>query len=354
VPLGLVLGWLTWCILWPLAWIDGSSSELFSLSVIGGHARLLVVIPLFFLCESLFGPRAAAFVNSTLPARIVARQALPALEAAVARTVRWKDAWQPEAVCLVAAVLLSLAAPRLNLPGETAHYDAGRAAAGFSLVGWWYWGVALTLFRFLMFRWLWRLGLWCHFLWRVSRLELVLIPTHPDRAAGLGTLASVHNQFASLVMAISVVGCASFAESIAAGTMTVAETYPALIVILIADAVLFVGPLLVFVPKLLACRTRGMSAYMGLAARYVGEFDRKWLGTGANPKDELLGSPDLQSLADLSNSVNVVRTMHWVPMSQRLLTGLGTAALLPMLPLLLFEYPAAELARRVFSRLVGF
>jgi hypothetical protein len=51
-----------------------------------------------------------------------------------------------------------------------------------------------------------------------------------------------------------------------------------------------------------------------------------------------LGTSDLQSLADLSDSVGIVRNMRWVPVSTRLLMAVVIAALLPMLPLFLFKY----------------
>jgi len=66
-----------------------------------------------------------------------------------------------------------------------------------------------------------------------------------------------------------------------------------------------------------------------------------------------LGTPDLQSLADLSNSVSIVRNMRLVPVSLRMLTELAIAALVPILPLLLLKYPVAELAEKFFAKLSG-
>jgi hypothetical protein len=85
----------------------------------------------------------------------------------------------------------------------------------------------------------------------------------------------------------------------------------------------------------------------------VNDFEKKWLNAAAVPAEPLLGTSDLQSLADLSNSVGIVRNMRWVPVSTRLLVTVVIAALLPMLPLLLFKYPIAELVQRVLSKLAG-
>jgi hypothetical protein len=67
----------------------------------------------------------------------------------------------------------------------------------------------------------------------------------------------------------------------------------------------------------------------------------------------LLGTPDLQSLADLGNSVGVVRNMRLAPVSIRLLSIILVAALLPMPPLFLFKYPVAEMAQKLFMKLTG-
>jgi hypothetical protein len=213
--------------------------------------------------------------------------------------------------------------------------------------------VCMPLFRFLFLRWLWRLVLWFFFLWRVSRLELRLVPIHPDRAGGLGYLELVHTEFTPLVMAISATHSASLAQDIALGRITFDSIYPAVAFILLADAVLFLGPLHIFSRKLWQCKVKGLSGYNTLAERYVNEFDRKWLGANPAPGETLLGTADIQSLADLSNSVGIVREMRLVIVSPFILKTLAVAAFLPMLPLVLFKYPLADLLAKFFGSLFG-
>jgi hypothetical protein len=93
---------------------------------------------------------------------------------------------------------------------------------------------------------------------------------------------------------------------------------------------------------------------MGLATRYVAEFEAKWLRDHVPTDPPLLGSPDLRSLADLANAISVVRGCAGVTIGPRLLTMMTLAAVVPLAPLLLFQYPVAELTQKFFSRLVGF
>jgi len=353
VRLGVALGLSTWGVLLVLALLQGFGDRLFSLALVAVHARLLVVIPLFFLGETWVGPRMAEFVRNIVRSGVVPRGAVPALEFEIARLVRWRDSWLSEAVFLLAAVLMPLVGTQLHLAGATAIYDPSRAVAEGSLASRWYWFVCLPLFRFLMLRWFWRLGLWFHFLRRVAKLPLNLVPTHPDGAAGLGYVEVVQTHFAPLVLAISALQAASFAEELSAGTMSFEALYPAIALTLVVDVVLFLGPLFILTPRLWACRVKGLSDYMEFAARYVNGFDGKWRVADTDPGEPLLGTPDLQSLADLSNSLAIVRNMRWVPLSSRLLQILAAAALLPLLPLLLLKYPVADLAKGFITRLTG-
>jgi hypothetical protein len=200
---------------------------------------------------------------------------------------------------------------------------------------------------------MWRLGLWCWFLWCTARRRLHLVPTHPDSAGGLGYLEVVHTHFVPVIVAISAVQAASIAEDLVLGTAPFDSIYPAFALVVLVVAVLFLGPLFVFAPKIWGCRVQGHSDYMELADRYVSGFDRKWVRSAGSPHEELLGTGDIQSLADLNNSLGVIKEMRSVPISIRLISDFTLATLIPMLPLFLLKYPIDELARKFLSRMAG-
>jgi hypothetical protein len=289
-----------------------------------------------------------AFVATIASTGVVPARATSALDADVRRANRLADAWWPDAACLLIAIALAFTGSRLQPYGETAVYDVPRTALAAQV----YFQVGVTLCRFLLFRWALRMVLWSWFLWRVSRLDLYLMAGHPDREGGLGPLEGVHERFTPLVAALSIVECASLAESISTGTLAVTGVHPWLATVLLIDGALFICPLLAFTDKLWASRTRGLGLYMKLAARYVTEFETKWTGPGPSGAP-LLGTPDLQSLADLNNAINVVKNMRWVTAGPRLVTMVIGAALVPFSPLLLFQYHVAELTQKVLSKLIG-
>ena len=167
VPIGLVLGPALWLVIVALALLEGVADRLLDLSLVAMHVHLLVTIPLFFACESWVGPRMTAFVATIAQTGVVPPAAQPALDTEVSRANRWAKWWWPEALCLLVTVVMDATGSSLQTYGLSAANDPSRTA----LAAFVYFHVGLNTFRFLLFRWGWRLTLWCWFLWRVSRLD---------------------------------------------------------------------------------------------------------------------------------------------------------------------------------------
>lgn len=352
VALGVALGWTLWLILMALAAVQGEVAKLMSLSLLGGHVRLLLVIPLLFLCESALHAHARQFVALLANAGVVPRASLPVLQSNIENVRRWSDSWVADVGSIAAAALLTWSAGALHIAAKTASIDPTKSFASIPLAASFYWLVCLPAFRFVMFRLLWRLLLWWRFLWSLSRMPLHLVPTHPDGVAGLGYLEVVQTRMAPLALAISAVAAASFAEEISTGRSIFEVVYPEMALTVIFSVVLILGPPLIFVAKLRAAQERGLLDYGALASRYVSDFERKWI-TAPQQGEPLLGSGDFQSLADLNSVVEGVRNMRLAPVSTRLLIAIVAAAMAPMLPIFLFKYPLAELLKKVFMTLTG-
>ncbi|MCJ7681707.1 MAG: hypothetical protein MUP70_13335 [Candidatus Aminicenantes bacterium] len=353
--MGVSLGLSAWGILMLLALLQGFGHKAISLAVIGIHVRLLVGIPLFFLCETWVAPRMAEFVREIVHCGLVPDAALSNLTSDIQRLGRMKDSWLAETLFILLAFALPLIEPLVGLPGRTGNWETilNQAEGGLTWIHGWWLGFCLPLFRFLLFRWFWRLGLWWHFLWRLGKIDLHLIPTHPDHAGGLGYLEIVQEQFAPLAFAGSAICSASFTENIISGRMAFESLLLLTPLLLILFLALFIGPLFIFSSKLWICRITGWSEYMRMAYHYVEAFDRKWILNENVTGEAELGTLDLQSLADLTNSVNVVRCMRWIPAGRRLVVGLTAAVLLPLLLLVFLKFPVDQLAAGLFRILTG-
>jgi len=347
----LAISAITWLPLFLLSLLEGdawgSRVQLPFLLDVSTHARFLIAVPLLFLADRFAYERIPPTVYQFERRGIVAAQDVPKLRAILDLGPRLTRSIIPELVCLLLVYTIGHFVWTQAFTSDTTTWYSS-AAKGMSptKAGLWYQWVSLPLFRFLFFRWFFRLGLWGYILFKIARLPLKLLPTHPDKVGGLGFLNLVSNIFVPIIVAWGVLLSGQIAmKKIAQGSELLSFKFEGIGVLVIA--ILFVlGPLLFFTPALLAARRAGIREYGVLGARYTREFDDKWIQ--GKPKDEpLLGSADIQSLADLANSYEVVRKMGFVVISRSAIVQLVLGLATPVLPLVLTEMPVNELLKHL-------
>jgi len=318
------------------------------------HVKLLVVIPLLIVSELVMHMRMRPLVGQFLDQDLIPESARARFDAAVASALRIRNSVLAE-VLLIAFVygFGILVVWRHFMVLETTTWYATPSAGGttLSLPGMWFGFVSLPILQFLLCRWLFRLFIWARFLWQVSRLDLNLVPTHPDRAGGLGFLSNVLSAFMPLAAAFGAMIAGVLANRIFYSGARLPDFKAQIAAGVILLVLAFVGPLLVFAPRLAQAKRTGLLEYGVMAQRYVRGFDAKWLRGGAPADAPLVGSPDIQSLADLANSFEVVRSMRMAPLAMQDVILVAIAALVPIAPLLLTVMPLDELLKLALSLL---
>ena len=316
------------------------------------HARLLCALPLLILAERIVHQRMQPMVRQFLTRGLIPDAERATFDAAVASALRLRNSVVAE-VLLIALVFGAgvVISERTQVVLASASWYAVPMDGSVqpTLAGLWLRWVSLPLFQFVFLRWYFRLFIWTRFLWQVSRIDLRLMPTHPDRCGGLGFVALVGNAFVPVLSAQGAVLAGMMANRIFYAGATLPEFKLELIGLVAVMVFAILGPLLVFSPKLAAAKRQGTREYGILAQRYVREFDQKWLRGGAPADEPLIGSADIQSLADLGNSFEVVRDMRWVPFSTQTVLQLAVATLLPALPLMLTLISLEELVERLLK-----
>jgi hypothetical protein len=191
----------------------------------------------------------------------------------------------------------------------------------------------------MWYRWLWRLFVWAGFLWTVSRLDLNLVGTHADQAGGLEFLGTAHSSLGIFAFALSSVLSAEAAFLIVFENVDIETFKVPYIALLIFVELVFLGPLVMFVPILIRTRLVWLRDYSLLVDSYNRSFHEKWI-MGKAPADEaLLGSADIQSLADLGNSFRYIHDMKPLPFGLRGMIRLAIVTSLPCLPLVFLVMP---------------
>jgi hypothetical protein len=355
IRFGIAIGLITWLLLLLFSFLGGSLGNFFSINVLAGHVRFLAVIPLFFICESWVGPRMGEFVRNIVNSGVIPESEQPALFVTIRRILRLKDSWVIEALLFLIMFVLPVIDTHGFLPGKSSNtaFLIQQAGGKLTLTNIFYIGFCLPLFRFLLVRWLWHLGIWWYFLFRLQKLKLKLIPTHSDGEGGLGYLEVVQEHFTPLAVAFSALLSASFAEEIIAGTLPFEALYYLIPAGLILNLLFFVAPLLMFSSQLWMCRVNGLNDYMVMASHYVDAFDQTWVKDENATGQSQLGSGDIQSLADLTNSVRVVREMQTVPVSRRLIMAFIVSSIIPFLPFVFMKLNFDEVVVRLFKIIAG-
>ena len=333
-----------------LAW--GDRVQLPFLFDIDVHVRLLIALPFLVLAELIVHQRMRQVVRQFVERDLLPDAAQEKLDSAVASAMRLRNSLTIEVLLLAFVYIVGVgivwrSQGALDLTSWYSVAADGKFAP--SLAGWWFGCVSLPLMQFLLLRWYFRLFIWARFLWQVSRIDLKLMPTHPDRCGGLGFLASVSYAFAPVLFAQGAMLAGVMANRIFYMGATLPEFKLELFGIVFVMIFVILGPLLVFIPNLAAAKRVGMREYGTLAQRYAGEFDRKWLRGGAPAGEPLLGSADIQSLADLNNSFEVIKEMRLVPFTMQSVLQLVVFTLLPVLPLTLTLFSAEELIDRLLK-----
>jgi hypothetical protein len=319
------------------------------------YVRFLAALPLLILAEPIVHRRMRPVAQRFIERELIHPAARSRFEATLASVVRWRNSVVAEVLlitCVYAVGVMTVWRHFIAL-STTATWYAVPTTTGIklSLTGIWYAYVSLPIFQFLLVRWYYRIFIWARFLWQVSRLRLSLVPTHPDRVGGLGFLAVTAYAFTPLAAVHGAMLLGPLANRILYLGARLPEFTEEIVALVMLVVCALFGPLLFFAPQLAAAKRAGLGEYGTLAERYVREFDTKWLRDGAGPDERLIGSSDIQSLADIANSYEIVKTMRFWPITKEGVLRLAAATAAPLAPLAFTMMSLEELLKRLFRLL---
>jgi hypothetical protein len=346
----LVITLIAWLPLLLLATLGSSAGALVRLSFfqdVEVHVRFLVALPVLIAAELIVHSRIRPVVRRFVEWRIVLPEDVPRFLNAVDSATRLRNSIPLEVTLLVFVYTFGLWLWHGRVAIDTSTWYAmagGRwrlTPAGVSYVF-----VSIPILQFILLRWYVRLFIWFRFLWHVSRINLNLVPTHPDRCAGLAFLGKSAYAFGPILFAQG----AMLAGLVAGRVLYRGESllsFKFQIGGFVAFFVLAIlGPLLMFTPRMARARRQGLADYGLLAQQYVERFEQKWIPRDPGASEELLGAADIQSLADLGSSYALVREMRSVPFGLEDISRLAAATAAPLLPLLLTIFSPEELIVR--------
>jgi hypothetical protein len=316
------------------------------------HIRFLLSVPLLIVAEVVIGPRIVLATSHFIKTGLISENRHEDFDAAIVDAVRLRDSTLAEVMILAITYLGAFMSIRyLSATASTWRSSVSESGHRFSLAGYWYALVALPIFQFLVYRWLWRTFIWYKFLRRVSKLDLQLVPTHPDQAAGLGFLGETHRLYAIFIFAYAATASAVAAREVLFDKVSIQTYKIPVAAFVILMLLLFLGPLFMFAPTLLRTRRTAVHQYGTLACEIGRLYQQKWVKRTSPSHESLLSTGDNISLANYSHDYELVDRTRVFPFEPRTILVLALAGLLPMVPLLATVIPMAEIFKLLLKAL---
>jgi hypothetical protein len=318
------------------------------------HARFLAALPLLIGAEVVISRRIRLMLRQFVDRQIITSALLSNFERIAQSALRLRNSAWIELGLLVFVFTAGILWWRGVLAIQADTWYAGTVAGRRVLTpaGYWYQFVSMPIIQFIGLRWYFRLLIWSKMLWQVSRLDLNLVPSHPDRCCGLGFLGEIAGALVPFLMAHSVLLSGFLADRIAYQGGRLPDYVPEIVVVALLLYILALGPICVFTPRVLRRRREGLAEYGALASEYVIAFQKKWIERRRPSDEPLVGSSDIQSLADLANSFEVVQHIQPFPFGRPAIIAVAVCVALPILPLSLTMFSLQELVTRLVKVLL--
>jgi hypothetical protein len=319
----------------------------------GVHARCLIATPIFIAAEAVAASILPRIVGYFVTSGLVQDEA--PFRAAVRDAERLRDSWIASAVLVGLTALAAIRAAETALDSDALSWAVTAAAPlprALTFAGRWYLYVSLPVFIYLGLRWLWRLAVWTLFLRRIARLDLRLVPTHPDGAGGLGFLEQAPVVFAPVVFALSAVMASRWGHEVLYHGAHVAEMRLPVGAFVVVVLLLFLGPLLVFSGPLLRLKRRSLFEYGALVGRHGYLVERRWIRGEPVDDQGLLSAPELGPVADTITLYESITRIRPTAFRRGPAIALAAAALVPMIPVFLIEIPVKDLLAKIAGALL--
>lgn len=225
---------------------------------------------------------------------------------------------------------------------------------GLQPVGYWYYIISIPFYQFFLFKMIWTFFIWSFSLLRISRLKLNLSSSSPDGAGGLAFLGYTQISFGLLGFAQNVTLSAGIANLIKYNNESFLDYRYNIITGILVFSLVYISPLMFFSKQMFKTKMLTLFEYSKLGLVYGTSFENKWIKKKLPQTEEpFLGTADIQSLADLSNSVKMVQDQLIFPLRLTTFIVFFVFLLIPYLPLLLFRFTSQEIFEAIIKLFTG-
>ena len=318
----------------------------------GINARLLLAVPLFIVAEGMMHSTLTTLLPRLVSSGVVPPGQLDRLRSVLSDIARLRDSVLPWIAIFAALVSFFVLSRPSEVPHELSWAKGQADGAGMGLGVWWYLYVGRTIFLTLLLAWLWRLVLLFMLFKRIAGLELSMVPTHPDRCAGLGFMARIPIMFAPVVLGISSVFASGWAHQVVYHDVAIGSLRVEIIAFVVVVPLIFLSPFVSFLGLMLRTKKQGLLDYGDLVGRHGRLVRERWIDGKQVADAPILDAPELGPIADTAVPYELIAKIRPLPLTMGSLFPLVGAAVLPMMVLAALDLPLKTVLKGVLKILV--
>ena len=328
----------------------GNKVEIPFIKDFANHVRLLVIIPILVFAERSMDFRLKELSTFFFTSGILNDSDTPAYNKIKQQILKLSGSIISDLVILL-IVIVNIIIRWIHRPDKSSFWlllpEPGEEI---SWAGLWYLFISMPIFQYMFLRWFWRWFLWLIYFKKIAGLPLKLNVAHPDRAGGLGFLGVPPGPFVQVTLAFSILSSAAIAQEMVFFHGRLSQYYVLLGGVALVAIIQNILPLLVFIKTLFIQRRRGIFQYSALIQEHHREFDQKWIYKKND--EQILGTSDPSSMIDINSSFESVMNMRLFPFDLKIMMSTIAIVVMPLLPLLLFEYNLADLLKQILKLFV--
>jgi hypothetical protein len=315
----------------------------------GVHVRCLVAIPLLILAEGMALRIVRVIVSQFLENGLIIDSQRDRFIQIVKDITQLRDKAFPWIIVFALTLLWLIGVPDSLHAHELswATFDSG---LGFG--GWWFLYVVRPVFTILLLGWFWRVCLLFTMFHRISKLDLALVPAHPDGMGGLGFLQKLPKAFILVTLAMSAVLASRWIHDSLYHQITLDTLKLPLLSFVLLWGLTILSPLFVFSAKMISTRKKAMRQYSALLAEHGRLIHQKWILGQKIGEHDILDAPELGPSADIQTIYAAVKNMRIVPIGKSCIMPIIAPIALPMIIVAATQIPLMKILTTLFKALV--
>ena len=348
VVIGLMLAcWLPLAVL-SFYKLGANSFYLLFVRDVATHTRFLLVLPILLLARRSVNKSFNSMVSYLHETGIIDQDNSAAFDKVIQWLLRWRNSKLVDALLLI-LVYSSFFFQERSVVSSDSYAPWHLMDDKLTAAGWWYVLFSLPILQLLLFRWLYTIILWILFLRKLSRIRLHLSALHPDGMGGLGFMKYTQNSFFPVALAIAAQAAAMTNNTMIFAGTSLMDNKVLIVSVLVFVLLLFLVPLLQFLPLLAAIKRKYFMQYSLQSWPITRQYEKELKDYHETGEEK----PDASWHVDLIGSFEKVSTMKIFLVDKSMLITFIAAVVIPFVPVFAQQLPLKDLLFSLIGKILG-